>query len=55
MTKGLEDLLPALPGVPPVFRVQDQGPLGTVGGDEAVHDVMQLTPETAILKRNYYK
>ena len=45
----LEDLLPAAGGVPPAAGLEHQRALRTVGDDEAVDEVVDLTPVAAAL------
>lgn len=46
---GLEDVVPTLVVIPPALRVEDQGPLGGVREDQAVHYVVELATEAATL------
>ena len=49
VAEGHEDILPARLVVAPALALEDEGPLGAVGHDEAVHHVVDLAPEPAAL------
>lgn len=50
VTEGLKDILPAFLVVPPAFGLQDEGALGAVCHNEAVHNMVDLAPVTTSLR-----